>query len=523
MLLGAGASRDAGLPLTADLAKEVVHQANQSTRPSFDPSLPDWVRALNAVYGGMVGHYGNRGRNPLGAVNIETLISAVRLLEHKDDHEVAPFVTAWSPFVAQFGATELPEDAVRQLAHNIANTAAAGMLGGGEHMNHTLADAVGAIARAAVAPDLTKPFQEAEKFILATLQSLLGDPGDVAYLAPLTDLARSQPGGLDVLTLNYDLTVEMIAEQLDTHVERGIDSWVPGVGLEFPERDGTMNLVKMHGSLDWFRNTSRTTHWDRLEPLRLSVGKRGSEGFDDLPWIVVGDRDKLGTDGPTLALNAAARDVLTRTTHLVVVGYSFGDQHVNAMIRDWLARDDQRTMTILDTTWPRLGYVGTDVDFRTALVASYGRDRKGNEPSTPRVLPVEGTTGDSLTRALRERPAPRPADVFQVEVLDSGLDPVLTVRWNGMDLQDVGLSILSGDRLTDDPDIELEPLDENDRGYALFTAYTSPQWGTNETRSFRVTGHRPGDRVLIRIQGLSVVGKLEEEAVIELPDGSGAY
>lgn len=517
VLLGAGASRDAGLPLTAELAEKIVDKANQPRRRSFDPAVPDFVRAINAVYGGMVGHSGTRGRNPLDAVNIETLISAVRLLKHRDDHEVAPFVAAWSPFVAQFGSTELPGQAVRDLANNIVNTAGAGLLGGSGHSNRKVADSVAAIAQAAVTPDLTKPFQDAETFILSSLHALLREPYDVTYLTPLTDLAGAQPGGLDVLTLNYDLTVEMIAEQSGTPIERGIGSWVPGAELEFPERDGTLNLIKMHGSLDWFRDRARTSQWDSLEPLRLAAKPQGSERADDLPWIVVGDRDKLGTDGPTLALNQAAREALARATHLVVVGYSFGDSHVNAMIRDWLTHNDERTMTILDKTWPRSGYVDSDADFRTALVAKYGRDRSRTERLRPRVLPIEGTAGDSLARALEERPAPRPADVLQVELVKTAPEPVLSVRWNGKDLQDATLTVLPPDLDADDLGIRLEPLFESDRGASLFSDYRSQGWATNETRSFRVIGHEPGERVMIRIAGSSLVGRLEEDRKLTLP------
>lgn len=53
----------------------------------------------------------------------------------------------------------------------------------------------------------------------------------------------------------------------------------------------------------------------------------------------LGDREKLATHGPTLALNFAACEALARATHLAVIGYSFGDAHINAIIRDWLAAD----------------------------------------------------------------------------------------------------------------------------------------------------------------------------------------
>lgn len=85
VLLGAGASRDAGLPLTSQLAEMLVARFNRQS-----PRLP-FVQALNFVYSAMIGHQGEDGSDPLRAVNIETLISAVRLLQQRESHEVAPF------------------------------------------------------------------------------------------------------------------------------------------------------------------------------------------------------------------------------------------------------------------------------------------------------------------------------------------------------------------------------------------------------------------------------------------------
>lgn len=78
LLLGAGASVDAGLPLTVQLAERVLHEANSD-------SGRNWVRALNFVYGSMVGYQSEDGSNPLQAVNIERLISAIRLLSRSQE------------------------------------------------------------------------------------------------------------------------------------------------------------------------------------------------------------------------------------------------------------------------------------------------------------------------------------------------------------------------------------------------------------------------------------------------------
>lgn len=79
VLLGAGASVDAGLPLTSQLAARLVDAANSGR--SRRPPTP-MVQALNFTYGALVGHHAESGRNPLEAVNIERLNLALLLLQH---------------------------------------------------------------------------------------------------------------------------------------------------------------------------------------------------------------------------------------------------------------------------------------------------------------------------------------------------------------------------------------------------------------------------------------------------------
>nr|WP_154923552.1 SIR2 family protein [Microbacterium testaceum] len=439
VLLGAGASADAGLPLTSGLARLVVERANDldKKRRQLPPGPPGFVTALNAVYASMVGHQGQRGSNPLTAVNIETLISAVRLLQDRDHHEVAPFVSAWSAALSDFPSTDLPSESGRKIADAIGR----GMLDG--HSDYgAIAEHVAIIARAALRPDLSRPFREAEQFVLHSLVDILSAFDDVDYLTPLVDLARTQKDGLDVITLNYDLTVERAATEHGVEVARGIEDWQPGAPIDLPPRQGVLNLLKLHGSLDWRREHPELGVSPLLAPPRLRVIEPQTTTDDarveDLPWIVVGDREKLATDGPTLALLFAAGSALQRGTHLAVVGYSFGDAHINAMIRDWLAADPRRTISVLDKQWERRSSWERAEDFKTVLINAYGRDRTGfQEPLQPRLVAIEGTTGTSLAQALVARPAPTPAEL--VSVVAERLQGSLKVRvtWHGDNLVDV--------------------------------------------------------------------------------------
>lgn len=518
VLLGAGASADAGLPLTSDLAATIVERANrqdQIRRPS-----PDWVRALNAVYAGMIGYQGARGDNPLSAVNIETLISAIRLLRVRESHEVAPFVATWSPALSNFGTANPPRRAGRDLLKSISNALGSSKIFFEEKR---AAQAVAEIAQAAIRPDLKKPFEEAESFILKTLVDILSAHDDVSYFEPLLNLARQQDGGVDVITLNYDLTVESAARNGDVRMNRGIDSWRPGEQLEFPPTNGVLNLMKLHGSLDWHRSPSHDRSHALLAARGICVAEPGEahkERNRDLPWIVVGDRDKLGTEGPTLDLNFAARTALRRSRHLAVVGYSFGDPHINTIIRDWLAGDSSRTMSILDWRWPhfRHNYYRDETTFRSELVAVYGmrHDLDGNQVH-PRVHLVEGRTSEKLHEVLDSRPKPDPDPLILVHVTEGDSSVRLDVTWQGVDLSDARIEARPGDRDGTQGairEIKLRgslPIPEAERWQSDLTIES---WTTGSTQ----TVYAPLDvlPIELRVTGASMIGSQEGVALCEV-------
>lgn len=445
VLLGAGASVDAGLLATAGLADKIIGIANQGDSLDKD----DAVRALNAAYSGMIGYQGTHGENPLERVNIETLISAVRLLANRDTHEVAPFVASWSSSLSDFKATDISDFPARKLLEAIGRSI--GNPVGNLSELSRITKAVADIARESVKPDLNKPFSDAERFILRKLIDLLGRPTKLDYLKPLLELAKNQPQGADVITLNYDLTVEMAAEQGGVQVNTAIESWRPGRPLDFPSKEGVLNLVKVHGSLNWRRKPPEDKFFPHvsargMEEVELFSQDDSSRHDARLPWIVVGDRDKLGTDGPTLALNFAAREALQRANHLAVVGYSFRDPHINSLVRDWLAECSSRTMNILDNKWIPYNYQDKDKkSFRTEMVEFYGvTDRSRDSRLNARIQPLVGTAGNLLNEAINSRPAPDP------DTLSSGFgvleaDSVrLEITWHGRDLSDARVSAEPG-------------------------------------------------------------------------------
>jgi hypothetical protein len=86
---------------------------------------------------------------------------------------------------------------------------------------------------------------------------------------------------------------------------------------------------------------------------------RVSSSGDFAPRIIIGDRDKLGGGGATLALLVGFAQALEKADRLVIVGYSFRDDHVSTLIYEWLDVDTSRTLTVLDPYCLSPGASGT--------------------------------------------------------------------------------------------------------------------------------------------------------------------
>lgn len=372
-------------------------------------------------------------------------------------------MTNWISSLNDLPVAEFERETAAQLAQALSD------VGTKESIYHLdrISTAIASIARAELRPPLTAPLRQAEGYVLRRLTEILRDHDSVDYLSPLINLARNQSGGPDVITLNYDLTVESAAEG-DVDLNRGFESsWKPGDELSFPVQEDCLNLIKLHGSLDWSMEQESAPPYDLVSTRGVYLQAESSQ--EDEPssslWLVVGDRDKLGTDGPTIELNYAARRALRRTDHLVIVGYSFRDEHINALLRDWIAKDPDRTMTVLDLDWKPFSDVSrfkNNPDFRTQLVAMYAptQDRRGNSVK-PRLLPIAGTASEKLDLALHSLPSEDPAPLVRItKSRNTGSAETFVLTWNGPDLHR--------------PRIAVVDVDENTTGSSIYSPEGSP-------------------------------------------------
>ncbi|MDQ0647234.1 hypothetical protein QFZ53_001430 [Microbacterium natoriense] len=412
VLLGAGASVDAGLPTTFTFARQLVEDITEKL--GRERTI---VKTLNFVYGAMVNHRTERGGDPFDAVNVETMISAIRLLRDRGTHEVAPFIQDWKPGVGRYASS----------SRGWQGDALIKALEGDRRFSpgREVEAAVRAIVADSDAPSNGDLYDELEKLIRTRVRRLLLRHGDVNYLAPLIELGATQPGGLDVATLNYDLTVEACADSLGVVLSRGTEIASLGSPSDF-DPSAAIRLYKIHGSIDLRAH-------DSVRSLARKPAVVVDTSDDDFaPDIVIGDRDKLGSGGRTLALLVAFATALQNANKLVVVGYAFADPHVNEIILDWLHADESRTLTALDPSWPH------SHSYREGIRAELTSEL--DDTTLPRIHVVRATTATALHRALHEGPPAIPSPRLQVDVSWEGAVATVTFTNHGEVIERFGVS-----------------------------------------------------------------------------------
>lgn len=175
-----------------------------------------------------------------------------------------------------------------------------------------------------------------------TLLRLKSTEADVTYLGPLV---QAQLTG--IATLNFDTLVERAGSLIGVPLYTGADDW--DGGFHWPQSIGRTSLIKLHGSLNWHITMREVT------PIPISVletlpaeeeYRMGGGGiFSDLRF---GEENKLTHAGAMRALVEAFVNQLERSRLLVVVGYSFRDPHIDALLNLWAAHRNERRIIIVD-------------------------------------------------------------------------------------------------------------------------------------------------------------------------------
>jgi hypothetical protein len=164
---------------------------------------------------------------------------------------------------------------------------------------------------------------------------------------------------LQVFTTNYDRLIEAGAEVAGLHlIDRFVGSLTPvfrssrlnvdmhynppGIRGEPRYLEGVARFCKLHGSVDWvqagedIRRVGMPFGCDAIEPFLAAPGLQGASACDLMIYPnAAKDRETAVYPYVELFRDFAAAVCRPNST-LITYGYSFGDEHMNRMIRDML-------------------------------------------------------------------------------------------------------------------------------------------------------------------------------------------
>ena len=379
VLTGAGSSMDAGLPGAFELTSQL--DAYLSAHDSEGA-----LRAFRFVCGGLLMGRGLRAESPLDNLNVEEVFTAMQVLSERETLDIAPFIGSWHsgvelvdkhsgplyPMTNSRFLSALNDYVEERMTSPDTNHAGSGL---SERLLEVIEEATGLRTGTG--------FGVAAILMLEGLKTAL-EPRhvtDMDYLLPLIELASS-PQCQGIATLNYDVCIEMAAASAGQPISTAAEQWSESGVLEFPT--GAINLLKLHGSLSW--------RWDRIsKPLpALGMADRIREDVSGtqhplFPVLLFGQGMKSSHEGPFADILWDFRRRLRETQTLLVLGYSFRDEHINHHIARWFDGNPSRRMVILTPS-----FRPDTNDFCQGIA--------GLVPSRVRV--VEGRTREALREAI---------------------------------------------------------------------------------------------------------------------------
>jgi len=180
-----------------------------------------------------------------------------------------------------------------------------------------------------------------------------GQVGPSEYLSFLQDaLGVNTSAQLSVFTLNHDLLLERFLSSRNIPLIDGFGTPVNAVRYWNPRLfsstdKGHVILLKLHGSIRWFRFRSDGQDWwdERIGlPETGDIQHtRGPDGqmqraVDSRPLMLIGTFNKIPeyTGSVFSDIFAEFRRRLVGVETLVVCGYGFGDKGINGQLIEWL-------------------------------------------------------------------------------------------------------------------------------------------------------------------------------------------
>jgi len=364
ILLGAGASRGAQIPDNYGLNAAILAKLQKEYHYELFPAIFQFVIST------MQAQKAATDPNDRQALNFEEVVSTIKLLAERDTLEIRPFLGSWDYRLDIFDG---PQQTVVKTYTEILNTLMAQIkqiiAKAGSHIykdiervsmmdsfsrhldkhgfDSTLSERDYDINRAI--EDLAEKMADVAfrrqsiegnfKRLYNVIHALLNDIMDiqntdlVTYLSPLVNF--KSPAEIDIFTLNYDTAIEVLCDKHKVAYSDGFtqDSNNPYETFTGNWATDSLRLYKLHGSISW-----------RFDGKHLVEKSDSKEAF--VPAIILGTRDKLRAEGPFLDILFEFKARLKSVQNVVVIGYSFGDAHINSYLEKWV-REPGNKLTVV--------------------------------------------------------------------------------------------------------------------------------------------------------------------------------
>lgn len=306
VLLGAGASKDAGLRLSTELTTDL-----QSDLVDSKDSLLQ--RTLGLILGALAFRRGYEGKTMHAPVDIESVLAIAQMLSRRSEHPLCSFVATWHSFLEEIG----PKG------------------------NGTAFEALIRRAR-------------------GMLRTKLETPSDGTIVKYLESACRLSEGLADdkspeVFTLNYDRCVESALQYQRRRFTTGFRDGMWNRD-EFAV-DGQVRLYKLHGSFGWVRHPESDVLYDRDGAMaRDDLDILSADTEDDL---IFGADNKFSPRQPYLWMIYRFVEALERCSYIVTIGYGFRDVHINQALTQAMAADPHKHLLVVGP-----GLTSADIDGR---------------------------------------------------------------------------------------------------------------------------------------------------------------
>ena len=165
------------------------------------------------------------------------------------------------------------------------------------------------------------------------------DENKLSYLEPLKNFFRHYPVEnfcFDICSINYDLVLDSYFSEVAPWLGFSNGKWV---GLESEPSTDTekrrINLYKLHGSLNWLRNTAgyiwEKEKWE-IQKESLKIDEQEDQDLNNDPFVIFGQGSKTFSIEPFFSLIYHFRKLLKDKKYLFVIGYSFFDPYINNLL-----------------------------------------------------------------------------------------------------------------------------------------------------------------------------------------------